>query len=40
MSAEDFGWKVQVEPLGGARTEVIIDKMPQVTDCEVLKNGK
>lgn len=25
MSAEDFGWQVQVEPLGGVRTEVIID---------------
>ena len=25
MSAEDFGWTVQVEPLGGVRTEVIID---------------
>ena len=26
MSAEDFGWQTQVEPLGGVRTEVIIDK--------------
>ena len=25
MSAEDFGWTIQVEPLGGVRTEVIID---------------
>lgn len=25
MAAEDFGWTVQVEPLGGVRTEVIID---------------
>ena len=25
MSAEDFGWEIQVEPLGGVRTEVIID---------------
>lgn len=25
MSAEDFGWTVQVEPLNGVRTEVIID---------------
>lgn len=25
MSAEDFGWEVQVEPLGGVRTEVILD---------------
>ena len=25
MSAEDFGWTVQIEPLGGVRTEVIID---------------
>ena len=25
MSAEDFGWEVQIEPLGGVRTEVIID---------------
>ena len=25
MSAEDFNWEVQVEPLGGIRTEVIID---------------
>lgn len=25
MSAEDFDWEVQVEPLGGVRTEVIID---------------
>ena len=26
MSAENFGWEVQVEPLGGVRTEVLIDK--------------
>ena len=25
MAAEDFGWTIQVEPLGGVRTEVIID---------------
>ena len=25
MAAEDFGWTTQVEPLGGVRTEVIID---------------
>lgn len=25
MSPEDFGWTVQVEPLGGARTEVVLD---------------
>ena len=25
MSAEDFGWEVQIEPLGGVRTEVVID---------------
>lgn len=25
MSPEDFGWEVQVEPLGGVRTEVVID---------------
>lgn len=25
MSAESFGWKVQIEPLAGVRTEVIID---------------
>ena len=25
MSAEDFGWTIQVEPLGGVRTEVIVD---------------
>lgn len=25
MGAEDFGWTTQVEPLGGVRTEVIID---------------
>lgn len=25
MAAEDFGWTVQIEPLGGVRTEVIID---------------
>ena len=25
MSAEDFGWETQIEPLGGVRTEVIID---------------
>lgn len=25
MSAEDFGWKTQIEPVGGVRTEVIID---------------
>lgn len=25
MSPEDFGWTIQVEPLGGVRTEVVID---------------
>lgn len=25
MSASDFGWKTQIEPLGGVRTEAIID---------------
>lgn len=25
MAAEDFGWTIQIEPLGGVRTEVIID---------------
>ena len=25
MAAEDFGWTIQVEPLGGVRTEIIID---------------
>ena len=25
MSAEDFGWTTQVEPLGGVKTEVIVD---------------
>ena len=25
MSAEDFDWEIQVEPLGGVRTEVIVD---------------
>ena len=25
MSPEDFGWTVQVEPLGGVRTEVVLD---------------
>lgn len=25
MSAEDFGWTIAIEPIGGARTEVIID---------------
>ena len=25
MTAEDFGWTIQIEPLGGVRTEVIID---------------
>lgn len=25
MAAEDFGWTTQIEPLGGVRTEVIID---------------
>lgn len=25
MSPEDFGWTVQVEPLGGVRTEIVLD---------------
>ena len=30
MAAEDFGWTTQVEPLGGVRTEVIIDDKGKV----------